>query len=179
MNPTLPYHSSERLFRQYEPIIAAIVKSYPAVIEFNPTSLGYTHTTFVARLRNLKTSLAKNRFSPTVVDMSKFDRIGSDNIVISDPGNGIVRCGSLETLKSPDPKPIPFTVPLDSATTNDAYLLPTLSPSDRLLLCYLADKRLLKRALKITGFTDTEAKSCEEQFDVSLTRNTDNTYTLI
>lgn len=99
-NPRLPSRLSETSFRRYEPFIKEVVDIFPRPLQVAPSLMGLAPTTFAARFRDAKNSLALYQWQ-TDVNLARFMQIQSE-IEASHQGDFVV-IGSAETVQQTKP----------------------------------------------------------------------------
>lgn len=88
---TLPYHKSERCFREYEGIIALAVDKQPEVFRFKPQGLK-RQTTLIARLRDSIISYELNNWPSTAINRERFLQF-RQHLVVRGWQNGDISIG--------------------------------------------------------------------------------------
>lgn len=165
----LPSRLTEKAFRRYEDVIHQAVDSYPICVAFEPTG---SISTFTARLRDAILSLYRYEWS-TKIDTVKFRNIYND-LVVSHQLNKVV-IGSSKLIKA-------------TGVSGPTYFGYTAAPLDAIRLksteharfiCELASKQMLAVAVRVTGIDDENVEYLEMNYDVSITKNPDGSYTII
>lgn len=80
----LPHRFRESAFRQYEAIIAAVVKGYPNALSFNPGLYKLSSVTFSCRLRDAIKSWNTHHWPTSSFDKDQFDRAFLGGICVSE-----------------------------------------------------------------------------------------------
>jgi hypothetical protein len=173
----LPSRLSEKSFRKYEHDIAKIANSWPSVVILRPTKGSIT--TYVARLRDAILSLSQHRWPSTLVSQPIFDRI-HPQLVVSHRGDCAMAGPRNEVVKYDKPdepmKADAFTATPHSSSAFDLQCFPYDAVK---VVCHLASKRLLVGPVKVFGLSSQQAGHLEESYDVALTLNADNSYTIV
>jgi hypothetical protein len=168
MPDLLPHRFRESQFRRYETHIAELVKCFPNVVEWT-TKL--SPITFSCRLRDAMTSLKKNGWKSSLIDIPKFLSIHSQIDVAEH--NGKIYSGSTESLKVFFAKPIPANAQPESPTSPTKIQRIVLPDSHSLkALCELLSKKVLLGPFQLdtcNGFSITPdlANALESTFDVA------------
>ena len=163
----LPFRLSERCFREYELDIKTIVELSPARAVLPPRP-GRSQATVEARLRDAMRSLYEYRWSPTKVDMVKFDQLYPRFIVRRD----IYDASNVAVEFRGEPRP---DTPQRTAT--DSIVIPTSCASDLAVQTYcavLAAKGLA--TFKLTGLTRSTLDPSLAHYDIGLVEKDDAVY---
>lgn len=168
MSGTLPHRFSERSFRRYESVIAAIVIDFPRVTVVRPSDFKLSAETVRGRLRDAITSLKCHNW-PTTINITQFLMI-YEQIVVSLRPDGMVAVGNKDTVKDTIVEPI---VAIDPTSVLDCTQV-ELSIST---MCWLAHSRALSKRLKF-ALTSESATSLMEQYDIVLTQQPDGLFLL-
>ena len=171
----LPQRLRESSFRKYEVHLAGAVDAFPLSVVIDPTAYGLSAVTVVARIRDAKLSLKLYRWSPTRVDMQKFDTI-EDDLIFAHRGDKII-CGSREMIKFKSMLAPNGAAPiLDEPTLNSEPIhIPNHSKE---LICRLVSLGLCKPLL-VNGFDQEQIDHLEENWDVRISANKDGTHTIL
>lgn len=162
----LPSRLRETTFHQYEDDIALIVRSFPTVVNIVPRKSIQTH---VARLRDAILSLSKFNWPTHVIDIEKFKKI-VDEIKVSH-NNDSIFAGSRGTLKAMSACPPPPTEHFILSAPKIANI------TEAKILCKLIADGGVPIAT-ILGLSDYDITMLEENYDVSIKRNPDQSCTI-
>jgi len=176
---TLPHRFRESSFRDYEQAIALIVASFPKAVVLSPGDK--SPITYSCRLRDAMVSLHTHHWETDLIDIPKFLDI-HQFIVVREVNGSIVCGGRMETspkasVKPPPPSVLPPLQPTCQADPETIILLHTLE--EKKLVCLLASRRLLATPLVVGGLSLDDASWLQENYDVVLTLNPDQTHSLI
>lgn len=169
----LPSRLSETSFRDYEPVIAQIIATWPKVVKVE--AQGKAPITVAARLRDAKLSFERYRWPTTLFDPAAFDKI-KDSIRVAHKGD-CVYAGSITSLKTLDVKDaqvatasLMSAIPLTVEITDNTQLR---------LIAWLAAKRAFAMPIILANIDEENAEWLEDNFDVDVTKNKDGSYTLL
>lgn len=163
-----PFQLTERSFRRYEPVIASIVKAYPAPVSFNPCPL--SPNTYAARLRDAIRSLDLYNWK-TDLDVIKLKEIRS-KIVVQINQHGNIVCGP-KGLKDLNVASEPLRTYLTSTAT-----LQNVTDAELVALILLLHNRRIA-GVKITGQLTAHVNLACQGYDVEFIEELDGSIVLL
>lgn len=172
--PELTYRYSERHFKRYEAHIATIVRQWPAVSVFDPTTLSLE--TFSCRLRDAMKSLHDNQWTSSV-DAMKFVQIADDITVSTSSHPGKVAVGPRDKLR----KLVPLGRSVEAEPAPQTLTVPAINlinpPVDTIIatLVFHRDRILVEPSVIETP---EDLIALGGGYDVEIEKTAENKYTI-
>ncbi len=171
MSTDIPYHLSERVFRKFERVIANAIVKCPKVVILDYKDSGYSANTYAARLRDALASYRTYRWMSKIISDSTltFEIVKTLKVSFK---NGVIRVGPFDALKA---EPIGTIEPKSPTTIAPIAVSGYLSPNVQ-IICHLASLRVLTQPIPVLGLNDNDVVWLMDNFDVTITKQTNDIY---